>query len=235
MHPDYSDDMSTSAPRPPGAPRGRGNRAGLTRTQIIEAARELDPERITVKAVADRLGVDRAAVHHHISDRETLRELVALDAFAAGVGPVVIPPDADWQEACRLLAVSIHDEVLAAEGHGTRIPLSAVHIALLQPVDHTLRIMMDAGFDDETAARGLAALATQAAAMARERLMTRRATGHPHVPQLLHAIENASEPGLDILRRLATADLVSLDDAQLHAGIDLIIDGMSTRLAASER
>lgn len=62
--------------------RSRGVRAGLDRRQIIDAARTLDPGAVTMQAVADVLGVDRKAVNHHVSDRETLLGLVAVDAFS---------------------------------------------------------------------------------------------------------------------------------------------------------
>jgi len=210
--------------------RGRGSRAGLTRERILEAARGLDPAAVTVKAVADRLGVDRAAVHHHIADLETLRQLVARDVFTVRLAPVVIPPDADWREACRLLAESMYDAVLASGGFGVHIRLSPADIALLEPVEHTLRIMTAAGFDDETAARSLAALAALAGAIARERQMDERATGHPQLPALRHTLEDDRGDALPILRRIAETELDTFGDTQLRTGIDLLIDGMAARL-----
>ncbi|WP_440710641.1 TetR/AcrR family transcriptional regulator C-terminal domain-containing protein [Herbiconiux sp. YIM B11900] len=227
--------VSDELPPEPRARRGRGNRAGLTPARIVEAVRDLDPDTITVQAVADRLGVDRATVHHHISDLGTLRELMALDAFAAGFQPVEIAPDATWREACSALAYSMHDAVIAANGHGAYIELSATDVVLLEPVEHTLRIMMAAGFDDETAARGLATLASFAAAAAREQLIARRSSGHPQVPELLRALDDPRAAGFTNLRRLAEADLVGVDDAQLHTSIDLILDGMAARLTTSPR
>ncbi|KDA06401.1 hypothetical protein DC31_11225 [Microbacterium sp. CH12i] len=222
--------MADTNPSSSPSRRGRGSRAGLTTARIVDAARGLDAETITVKAVADRLGVDRAAVHHHVSDLDTLRELIALDAFVGNLGPVTIPPDADWRQACRLLALSMHDAVLASKGLGVYIRLTSANVALLEPVEDTLRIMIAAGFDDETAASSLAALATLAGAIARERLVAERSSGHPQLPELQHALDEADPTSLTILRRLAHADLVSFNDAQLHTSLDLFLDGMATRL-----
>jgi AcrR family transcriptional regulator len=210
--------------------RGRGGRAGLSRARIVEAARGLDAESLTVKAVADRLGVDRSAVHHHVSDLDTLRELTALDAFASSFAPVSIPADADWRRACRLLAVSMHDAVIASGGLGAYVQLSPANVAVLEPVEQTLRIMMAAGFDDETAARSLAALADMAAAVARGRLRAERPTGHPDVPLLLELLESERASDFPVLRRLAEADLVAFNDAQLQTSIGLLLDGMEARL-----
>jgi len=220
---------------PPGAVRrGRGSRAGLTRDRIVAAARGLGVEKVTVKAVADRLGVDRAAVHHHVRDLDHLRELVALDAFRMRLASVAIPPDAHWRDACRALATSIHDAVLLTGGLGVYIQLRPTDMALLEPVEHTLRIMMAAGFDDGSSAHSLATLASLATALGRERVVAQRTTGHPHVPELRRALEG-SGGDLQILRRLAQADLVNVNDEQLNASIELILDGMEVRLARSPR
>jgi AcrR family transcriptional regulator len=218
-----------SAQQHPGR-RGRGNRAGLTPARIAEAARALPPQSITIKAVADRLGVDRSAVHHHVSDLDGLRELAARDAFSVHLAPVTIPPAACWREACRLLARSMYDAVLAAKGLGAYVRLDRTDIALLEPVEETLHIMIDAGFDDETAARSLAALATLAAGTARERILAQRPAGHPQVPELRRALAATEKPDLRILERLARTDVVTFDEKQLDTSIALILDGLETRL-----
>lgn len=196
---------------------------------IVEAARGLDPKKITVKAVADRLGVDRAAVHHHVSDLDGLRELVAGDAFSLRLTPVTVPPGAGWRESCRRLAMSMYDAVLTSQGLGAYLRLNGIDIRQLEPVEETLRIMMDAGFDDETAARSLASLATLASASARERILAGRSTGHPQVPEVRRTL---GDDGSDLrnLSRLTQADLVSFDIRQLETSIDLLLDGMEARL-----
>lgn len=192
----------------------------------------MEPRSITVKAVADKLGVDRAAIHHHVSDLDGLRQLVALDAFSVRLAPVVVREGMQWREACRLLALSMHQAVLEAQGLGQYVRLGGSDIALLEPVEQSLSIMLEAGFDDETAARSLAALATLASASARERLLAQRPSGHPQVPEVRRALQGDARSELPVLNRLAEADLVSFDDRQLEAGIDLILDGMDARLRA---
>lgn len=214
-----------------GRRRGRGDRAGLSLSGILEAARELGPQRITVKAVADRLGVDRAAVHHHVSDLHGLRRLVAGDAVSLRLTPLSIPDGLGWREACRLLALSIHEAVIAADGLAAYVHLSDMSIGGLRPVEQTLRIMVAAGFDDESAARCLASLATLSSACARERLLSWTQDGHPHVPAMRRALdEGAGSSALPTLDRLVRADLVSIDDRQLRTSLDLMLDGMEALL-----
>lgn len=213
-----------------GTRRGRGNRAGLTAARIAEAARGLDAEAVTVKAVADKLGVDRAAIHHHVADLDGLRELVARDAFSVQLAPVTIPPGAGWRDACRLLAHSMHDAVLAAQGLGAYVRLSGANVVLLEPVEAALRIMLAAGFDEETAARGIAALASLAGAAAREEILSRRSGGHSQVPELLQALNTERDADLTVLRRVVDALLPDFTATQLKASIELVLDGIASRL-----
>jgi hypothetical protein len=99
------------------------------------------------------------------------------------------------------------------------VRLTAAGVVLSQSVEDTLRIMTGAGFDDEMAARSLAALSALAAATARERLVAARPTG-PQVPELRSALEAGPGEALTTLRRLAEADLASFNDEQLQMSID---------------
>ena len=87
-----------------GGRRTRGQSAGLDRARIVAAARDLPIKSLTMQAVADRLGVDRSALHYHVPDRAALIELVAEDLFASSLSPRGIGPDTDWREGCLLLA-----------------------------------------------------------------------------------------------------------------------------------
>ncbi len=60
-----------------GAPRKRGRPAQITLEQVASAATEIGLERLTVQAVADHLGVTRAAVYHYVEGTDELRRLAA--------------------------------------------------------------------------------------------------------------------------------------------------------------
>src|ERR1700759_3393894 len=87
-----------------GVRRTRGERAGLDIKTIIEAARTLEPEAITMQAVADPLGVDRSALNYYVTGRNALLELVAADAFSTHASQIEVPSDDGWQAACRAYA-----------------------------------------------------------------------------------------------------------------------------------
>ena len=120
---------------------------------------------------------------------------------------------------------------MATDGLAAYVHLDDMSIGRLQPVEQTLRIMVAAGFDDESAARCLASLATLSSACARDRLQSWRRTGHPHVPAVRRVLDEcAGSSALPTLDRLLRADLVSHDDRQLRASLDLMLDGMEALL-----
>jgi TetR/AcrR family transcriptional regulator, tetracycline repressor protein len=95
------------------APRGPGQRAGLTRDLVLDAATDLLAERgtVTMRAVAHRLGVAPNALYSHVADRTELvdgvldRVLAQVEAPRAGGG--VDPTDAMHQ-----VMTSTHDVLL---------------------------------------------------------------------------------------------------------------------------
>jgi TetR/AcrR family transcriptional regulator, tetracycline repressor protein len=77
-------------------PRGPGERAGLSRDLVLDAATELLTERgtVTMRAVAQRLGVAPNALYSHVADKTELvdgvldRVLAQVEAPRAGRDPV---------------------------------------------------------------------------------------------------------------------------------------------------
>lgn len=196
--------------------RARGTRAGIDRAQIVDAARSLDPAAITMQSVADVLGVDRKALNYHVSDRESLLELVAIDAFIAESERTRIPPDVDWREACRLLAVGMRDSIVATGTLVRHLRMTTPRdLAAAGPADAVLAKLQEAGFSEETAARGLHLLTTICIGFARDIFVARREGSHPQVAELRRALAETSG-GFDALRHLFAAGIDTYDDAQFE-------------------
>ncbi|MFG2776691.1 TetR/AcrR family transcriptional regulator [Streptomyces prunicolor] len=129
----------------------------LNRDQIVagalDIARDEGLEALSIRRLADRLGVSRMALYRHISDKDDLLDLVA-DAIADRDLPV---PDADegpWEERLRVLARAMRTQLLAYKGltdlvvtRGNRGP------SVLKLTEAILAILDDAGFDAHWAAR----------------------------------------------------------------------------------
>ena len=123
--------------------------------------------------------------------------------------------------------------LLDAGALGEYVQVRAADVPLLEPAERTLAVLMDAGFDDETAARSLTTLAGIATSAARDRLMVERDGVHPRLPQLRRALQEIAGPDFGHLARLAEADIVAFDERQLAASISLVLDGMEARLSRS--
>src|SRR5262245_61204312 len=140
----------------PARPSGRRRRP-LTQAAVVRAAASLAEggvERITMAAVADRLGVTPMALYQHVQDKDhllgllmnSLLERVEVPARAVG----------SWEKRLR----TFHLDVTAAM---TRYP-GMVETPKTPPseiprlLDGYLQILLDAGFDPATAGRAYTGL-----------------------------------------------------------------------------
>ncbi len=95
--------------------RSTGQRAGLTRTRLLAAARELltsgGLDALTMRALARRLDVQPNALYTHVASKAALLEEV-LDDVLAGVEAPQIDRE-DWETALHELMASTHAVLLA--------------------------------------------------------------------------------------------------------------------------
>jgi AcrR family transcriptional regulator len=95
------------------ASRGPGQRAGLSRDRVLDVATDLLAERgtVTMRAVAQRLGVAPNALYSHVTDKTELVDGV-LDRVLAQVEAPRPGPDVDPGEALYRLMYSTHEVLL---------------------------------------------------------------------------------------------------------------------------
>ena len=205
--------------------RARGTKAGIDLVMILLAAQTIAPDTLTMQAVADELGVDRKAVNHYVSDRDTLLELVATDAFTARFASVRIP-DGDWREACRAFAFGVADSAIAAGPLAARLRMSGSLLAiLLESVDAVMKAFVEAGFDDEAAARSIALLADIAVTHARDVVETRRSGEGMRHTWLRAALNERSDEEFLYADRLAASSIDTYDRRQLEYSIEVFLRG----------
>src|SRR5919106_90497 len=102
--------------------RTPGQRAGLSRERVLAVARELLAERgfdaLTMRALADRLGVSPNAIYSHVEDKTDLVDALLDDVLAEVEAP---GPDADDPiEGLHAIMTSTFDVLLA---HPDLVPL----------------------------------------------------------------------------------------------------------------
>jgi AcrR family transcriptional regulator len=114
---------------------------------VAEAAARLGPAGLTVQAVADALGVTRAAIYHYVGDVEELRQLAAYAGDPPLPATAADDADRSWQDRLRDFARATrawrldHGEpylVLAVDGPGTD--------RFATVIDRAIGVLVEAGF-----------------------------------------------------------------------------------------
>jgi TetR/AcrR family tetracycline transcriptional repressor len=222
----------TTTERPlPQESRVQGKHAGLERSQILDVARSLDPSTLTMKAVADRLGVDRKALHYYVKDRDTLLGLVAEDIFSASFSPTQITAHSRWQDACRDYAHGVARSAIAVGALSDHLRLDKLLITtMLETTEVVLGKLVAAGFDDETAVRSLALLTNICVAYARDIEASSRGAQHPRLDLLQGALKANPSRTFENLARIAASATDTYDHRQLDHSIDVFLRGTESLL-----
>ena len=211
--------------------RRRGRPARVSRDSIVEAARGLGVDQLSVQAVADRLGVDRSTILYHFADRDELFAVVASVTLGSELDGWTPPESDDWRDWVRDYAYRVHD---ALTRHATvavfvRLPLGS-DVGALAPVEGLIQKLSAAGFDDGTIAHAVAYISEVVHATALNEILVARG-GHPQGPELaryLAAQPAGVAPGL---RRLVEADPLGNADHFAFA-VRMVIAGLELGLTS---
>ncbi|MHC5902909.1 TetR/AcrR family transcriptional regulator C-terminal domain-containing protein [Streptomyces sp. S6] len=214
-----------------GARRTRGRRAGIDLPRIIEAARSLDSDAVTMQAVADKLGVDRKAVNHHVSDRASLLRLLALDSLSRSSSAIEIPAEASWQEACRSYATAFTESLIAADALAEHLmPDDSLYAPFIEPAEALAGKLTEAGFDDEAAVRSLALLTNLCWAHARDVIHVSR-SGERLRPRLTRELVAGRDPeAFEHLSRIVERGVDTYDGRQLELSVEVFVRGIEATL-----
>lgn len=113
---------STPSPRSSKSRSGNGSRVPaeqLSQKRIVAAALEVAKrvgfDRLTMRALANELGVTPMAAYYYVASKDQLLELVA-DAVASDSKPP--PPDLSWDQELKLNAFDLFERLTAYPGLG---------------------------------------------------------------------------------------------------------------------
>jgi AcrR family transcriptional regulator len=131
----------------------RTERLPLTRERILVGALEvLDAdglEGLTMRRLADRLGVGAMSLYRHVTDRDDLLDLVVEGILAETEAPT---PSGSWRPDLEAIARAARAGLLR---HRSATVLVTTRLGLgrggLAAVERTLAVLRGAGFDDATA------------------------------------------------------------------------------------
>lgn len=211
----------------------RGRPAQISRDEIVAAARSIPPGELTMKAVADVLGVSRKALHYHVGDRESLLNLVVVDHFEAQLAAASVPAHHDWQVVLRVYMHAMRDGFVQVGVPGTYIDLSGLSGAkALGLAERVIQALFDAGFDDRLARRAITMASGLAMASANSDLATAQNNGvYPHLSATSAALHDGDKAFPGVRRVLADArDAEPGDPDQFEFAVDMTISGLKQLL-----
>lgn len=221
-----TDHHDVPAVRRPGRPRV------IDRQRILEAARTLDPRSLTMKAVADALGVDPKAVNYHVRDRESLLEMLASDAFHRSFEEARFSADTDWRVAVRAFATAIREGVVATGALSVYFRFeNERERGVLGPAEGTLASLVAAGFDERTAGHTLAFIAEFAVSSARNAIGVAALDGDRPLPDLRRALGVADVDAYPIMRRLVELPVDPLGHNQFEFDLRVLVLGLEQILS----
>ncbi|WP_043264781.1 TetR/AcrR family transcriptional regulator C-terminal domain-containing protein [Streptomyces sp. CT34] len=133
----------------PGARRGRGERVGLSRQRILDAALDLVDrsglKALTMRSLGEQLDVEAMTLYHYVPNKAALLDGLVEQVFRAAAP--AMDKSADWREALREYAKALRKGLLR---HPAVLPLAAsrpaVTQATLDDIEACLRMLTDNGF-----------------------------------------------------------------------------------------
>jgi AcrR family transcriptional regulator len=124
----------------------------LSQERIIEAAlrvaKRVGFDRLTMRALADELGVTPMAAYYYVKSKEQLLELVA-DSVAAATKPV--PADLPWDEQLKVQAFDLFDRLTEYPGLGAFLLERPLTPAVRKNYRSGVELFRRAGLDEHDA------------------------------------------------------------------------------------
>lgn len=222
-----SDDPGAPSPRPrPGRPRR------LHLHQVIDAALAVGLEKLTMAAVAEKLGVGKAVLYGYVASREELVQLAATHALSHHRFPTDC--DQTWSVWILEYARALY-EVMTSEGQlfeswlsGAQSPMVEVDAAELWLAALTRR-----GFSGEEALqlrRTVSQLVIGAAASLKHSRAWRQ-KGQPRPVSMKKAVSSRPHDELPLLREFFDVFAREPNEDSWEFGLFLLLQGVTTARA----
>lgn len=142
--------------KPRGAGGGRGD---LSTAEIVRTAMRLARHhtftKLSMRELAEALGVQPPAIYYHLPSRQALLDLTAENIMRGVPQP---DPALPWSQRLRGLILALRDTFLEYPGLGRYLLCTPSSVANALWYQMHLKILHDAGFDSIGAARAMATL-----------------------------------------------------------------------------
>jgi TetR/AcrR family tetracycline transcriptional repressor len=213
--------------------RGAGQRAGLSREQVMAAARRIaDAEgvdRLTMRRLAAELGVMPNALYTYVPDKEALLDAL-LDDLLADVDPGDPAAEEDWRDGL-VRVMDASRRLLLAHPQLAPVflarPTLGPNAARLGEI--TLALLRRGGVEGERAVEALRVLLVYSLGFAAFQAPRLQTDSPARTEQVEAAYAGLPEDRFPRLRRLAGPLAAPTDDRQFHTGLRWLLDGIAAR------
>lgn len=207
------------------ASKVKTSRKPLSRERILQTARTLADahglKAVTMRGVADRLGVEAMSLYHHIPSKDALMDGLVEAVITEVNDTTGKARSTDWQMALRHRCLSARDVMVRhpwAPGLvGTR---ATIPVSVIFYYESTLGLLIGGGFSYALAHKALHALGSMPLGFVQE-LFSPAATGGSFDP-------NASERAFEKLAP-SLPHLVAMVAAEIHANDDDVLGWCDSR------
>jgi AcrR family transcriptional regulator len=207
-----------------------GRPAQITRERIADAVAEIGLDRVTMKAVAERLGVSVPGLYHHVRGKDDLVRI----GLERSMAQVALPEDhgqawdewlRDWARYTRQAMIA-QPEVLGQFVNGT---LDRDRMAIA--IDRVMQVLAREGFTPKEALDAFRTISNCAVGSVVEELREQKATdeGRPQWAEIHRALAQHDLDELPGLRALARAVPERDADANFDEEITIVLAGIAAR------
>lgn len=214
-------------------------RPRITREQVIQGAlKVLDEEGfegLTMRRLAEQLGIKAASLYNHVSDKDELLALLADALFEEAPEP---DPGKSWREQLEAMARYLR-RVLLAHRDGARVlaatpPLGPNRLRLIEQLLHTL---ISAGFSATEAANAGSVFNSYVVGFVLDETL-----GNPQETTSFQRVQEEVKSWFQSLPKEQYPTLVALADDLVSAtpeqrfgfGVRVLLDGFEHRLSKKE-
>lgn len=231
--------MTSSRPDP-----GVEHRIPLSRDRILQAAIDLADseglEALTMRNLAQRLGVEAMSLYHHVANKDSLLDGV-VDTIVGEIEQEMAGVDADvsdWRPTLRSRILTARRVLLrhpwAPEVIETRTTMTPT---LLRYMDSIVGILLEGGFSTDLTHHAMHALGSRALGFNQELFVPDDAGSDEEAMAMLEEMA-ASIPNLVTMLADATHDDPAStlgwcdDQTEFEFGLDVLLEGLEKRLTS---
>ncbi len=206
----------------------------VTAERIVEAAIAIADARgtaaVTMRAVADTLGVQAMSLYNHVANKDAILDRMVDAVFAR----IEVPDDTDWQTAMRVRAHMMYEE-LKSHPWATALLDSrrTAGATTLQHHDHTIGLLREAGFSAAMVAHVIALLDSYVYGFAVQE-SSLPVQPEEDVSELARElIDSYSTDDLPNITWLATSQVLNADysfSAEFEYGLNLLLEAVARRV-----